>query len=81
MLQVSPDSVVLAACCAGAPRFINVNPVISVMIKVKVFWRFLLPRQPRPGQTNSEFWVSLVEIIGRTLDVEVKFKSRKKCPN
>jgi hypothetical protein len=41
----------------------------------------LLPRQPRPGQTNSEFWVSLVEIIGMTLDVEAKFKSRKKCPN
>jgi hypothetical protein len=81
MLQVSPDSVVLAACCAAAPRFINVNPVMSVMIKVKASWRFLLPRQPRPGQTNSEFGVSLVEIIGMTLDVEAKFKSRKKCPN
>jgi hypothetical protein len=54
---------------------------MSVMIKVKAFWRFLLPRQPRPGQTDSEFGVSLVEIIGMTLDVEAKFKSRKKCPN
>jgi hypothetical protein len=52
MLQVSPDSVVLAACCAAAPRFINVNPVMSVVIKVKAFWRFLLPSQPRLGQTK-----------------------------
>jgi hypothetical protein len=56
----------------------SINPVMSVVIKVQAFWRFLLPRQPRPGQTNSNFWASVVEIIGMTLDVEAKFKSRRK---
>ncbi len=81
MLHVSPDFVVLAASCAAVPRFININSVMSVVIKVQVFQWFLPPSQPRPGQTNSDFG-STVEIIGMTLDVEAEFKSRrKKCLN
>jgi hypothetical protein len=74
MLQVSPDAVVLAACCAAASWFISINPVMRVVIKVQAFRRFLLSRKPRPGQTTTEFRASLMGIIGMTLDVEAKFK-------
>jgi hypothetical protein len=62
MLHVSSDSVVLAASCA-APWFININPVMSVVTRAQAFQWFLLPRQSRPGQTNSDFGTSVVEII------------------
>jgi hypothetical protein len=77
MLHVSPDSVVLAACWA-ALWFININPVMSVVIRAQAFQWFLLPRQSRLGQANRDFWTSVVEIIGTTLDVKAKFKSRRK---
>ena len=76
MLHVSPNSVVLAAC--AAPWFININPVMSVVIRAQAFQWFWLPRQSRLGQSNSDFGTSVVEIIGMTLDVKAKFKSRRK---
>ena len=77
MLHVSPDCVVLAACCA-APWFININPVMSVVSRAQASQWFLLPRQSRPGQNDSDLGTSVVEIIGMTLDVKAKFKSRRK---
>ena len=74
MLQVSPDAVVLAACCAAASWFISINPVMRVVIKVQASQRFLLSRKLRPGQTTTEFMVPLMEVIGMTLDGEAKFK-------
>jgi hypothetical protein len=55
---------------------------MSVVIKAQAFQWFLPPSQPRPGQTDSDFGSTVMEIIGMTLDVEAKFKSRrKKCLN
>jgi hypothetical protein len=55
---------------------------MRVVIKVQAFRRFLLSRKPRPGQTNSDLGFTVVEIMGVTLDVQAKFKSRrKKCLN
>jgi hypothetical protein len=53
---------------------------MSAVIKAhfQVFLWFLLLRQRRPGHANSLFWM-LLEIIGLTLDVKAKFKSREKC--
>jgi hypothetical protein len=74
MLQVSPDTVVVAACCAAVLWFISTNPVMSVVIKTQARRRFLLSRKPCPDPTAGEFGVSLIGIIGMTLHVEAKFK-------
>jgi hypothetical protein len=74
MLQVSPDAVVLAVCCAAASWFISVNPVMRVVIKIQAFRRLFLSPDPFLAQTKSE----LIGVIGITLDVEANFNSRGK---
>jgi DNA-binding transcriptional MerR regulator len=79
MLQVNPDDV-FATCCAAVSWFISINPVMSVVSKTQARRRFLLSSNPRAGQITTEFGASLMGIIGMTLHVEAKFKSRRKMP-
>jgi MerR family redox-sensitive transcriptional activator SoxR len=51
---------------------------MSVVSKIHGHRRFLLSSDARPGQIVAKFWGFVDRIIGRTLHVEAKFKSRRK---